>query len=77
LWPIQSLVAYSVAGLFGIVGFLPGGLGFVEVSLSAVLIGFGASGVTAAATVMLYRLFELWLPVVIGGGLAYRLRIPR
>jgi len=74
LGPLQSLVAYSVAGLFGIVGFLPGGLGFVEVSLGAVLVGFGASGVTAAAAVMLYRLFELWLPVLIGGGLSYRLR---
>jgi len=77
LGPLQSLVAYSVAGLFGIVGFLPGGLGFVEVSLSAVLVGFGANGVTAAASVLLYRLFELWLPVVIGAGLAYRLRVGR
>jgi uncharacterized protein (TIRG00374 family) len=77
LGPLQSLVAYSVASLFGIVGFLPGGIGFVEVSLSAVLVGFGTAGVTAAATVVLYRLFEWWLPVAIGGALAHRLRVVR
>jgi uncharacterized protein (TIRG00374 family) len=77
LGPLQSLVAYSVAGLFGIIGFLPGGLGFVEVSLSAVLVGFGISGATATAGVLLFRVFELWLPVVVGGSLAHRLRVVR
>jgi uncharacterized membrane protein YbhN (UPF0104 family) len=74
LTPLESLVAYSVAGLFGIVGFLPGGVGFVEVSLGAVFVGFGVSGTTAAAAVILVRVFELWLPVMIGGALAHRLR---
>jgi uncharacterized protein (TIRG00374 family) len=72
--PLEALVAYSVAGLFGIVGFLPGGLGFVEVSLGAVFVGYGVSGATAAAAVVLFRVFELWLPVVIGGVLSHRLR---
>lgn len=75
--PLESLVAYSVAGLFGVVGLLPGGLGFVEVSLGAVLVGFGARGATAAAAVVLVRIFELWLPVLIGGALAHRLRLER
>ena len=75
--PLQSLVAYSVSGLFGIVGFLPGGIGFVEVSLSAVLVGFGTPGITAAATVVLYRAFEWWLPVAIGGAFAHRLTAVR
>ena len=73
--PLQLMVAYSVAGLFGIIGFLPGGLGFVEVSLSAVLVGFGTAGTTAAAAVVLFRVFELWIPVVVGGALAHRLRV--
>jgi putative heme transporter len=77
LGPLQSLVAYSVAGLFGIIGFLPGGLGFVEVSLSAVLVSFGIAGATATAGVLLFRVFELWLPVLIGGSLAHRLRVVR
>ena len=73
--PLESLVAYSVAWLFSIIGFLPGGLGFVEVSLGAVFVGFGVPGATAVAAVLLYRVFELWLPVVIGGALAHRLRV--
>ena len=77
LGPLQALVAYSVSSLFGVVGLLPGGFGFVEVSLSAVLVGFGTAGVTAAAAVVLYRLFEWWLPVAIGGAFAHRLRAGR
>ena len=73
--PLQLMVAYSVSGLFGIIGFLPGGLGFVEVSLSAVLVGFGTAGATAAAAVVLFRVFELWIPVVVGAALAHRLRM--
>ena len=72
---LESLVGYSVAGLFSIIGFLPGGLGFVEVSLGAVFVGFGVPGATAAAAVVVFRVFELWLPVVVGGALSHRLRV--
>ena len=72
--PLHTLVVYAVTGLFGIVGFLPGGLGFVEVSMSAVLVGFGVRSVTAASGVVLYRAFELWLPIVLGAILAHRIR---
>ena len=51
------------------------GLGFVEVSLGAVFVGFGIPGATAAAAVLVFRVFELWLPVVIGGALSHRLRV--
>ena len=73
--PLESLVAYSVAGLFSIIGFLPAGIGFVEVSMGAVFVGFGVPGATAAAAVVLFRVFELWLPVVIGGALSQRLLV--
>jgi uncharacterized membrane protein YbhN (UPF0104 family) len=72
--PLEALVSYSVAGLFGIIGFLPAGLGFVEVSLTAVLVGFGVTGTVAAAAVLVFRAFELWLPVVLGASLSHRLR---
>jgi len=75
--PLHALVVYSVTGVFGIVGFLPGGLGFVEVSMSAVLIGFGVPSVAAASGVILYRVFELWLPIALGTSLAHRLRFGR
>ena len=72
--PLQALVVYAVTGLFGIIGFLPGGLGFVEVSMSAMLVGFGVRSVTAASGALLYRAFELWLPILLGGVLAHRMR---
>jgi len=72
--PLHTLVVYAVAGLFGIVGFLPGGLGFVEVSMSAALVGFGVRSVTAASGVVLYRAFELWFPIALGAILAHRIR---
>ncbi len=71
---LVAFVGYSVSVLFAIVGFLPGGLGFVEVSLGAVLVSYGASVATATAAVVLYRVVEMWLPIVIGLAVAQRLR---
>jgi uncharacterized protein (TIRG00374 family) len=65
-----AIVAYAVSLLFSIIGFLPGGLGFVEISLAAVLIAYGTPAAPAGAAVGLYRLFELWLPAVTGAALA-------
>jgi hypothetical protein len=62
----EALVAYAVSVLFAIVGFLPGGLGFVEASLGAVLVSFGSPVAEATATVALYRIGELWLPLALG-----------
>jgi uncharacterized membrane protein YbhN (UPF0104 family) len=64
-WRI-ALVAYSVSTLFGIVGLVPAGLGFVEVSLAAVLVSSGIAVGSAAAAVVLYRVAELWVPLAVG-----------
>ncbi len=69
-----ALVAYAISVLFTIIGFLPGGLGFVEVSATATLVSYGLTGGTAAAAVVLYRVTELWLPLLIGGLLLVHLR---
>ncbi len=71
---VTALVAYAVSVLFTIVGIFPGGLGFVEVSLGAVLSSFGATTAKAAAAVVLYRLFEMWIPAAIGAITAHVLR---
>jgi uncharacterized protein (TIRG00374 family) len=71
---VTALVAYAVSVLFTIVGVFPGGLGFVEVSLGAVLSSFGATTAKATAAVVLYRLFEMWIPAAIGGIAAHVLR---
>ncbi|MEP7215686.1 MAG: flippase-like domain-containing protein, partial [Anaerolineaceae bacterium] len=62
-----SLVAYAISVLFSIVGFLPAGIGFAEASLAATLTAFGVPGPVAAVVVLTYRLFEVWVPFVIGG----------
>jgi uncharacterized protein (TIRG00374 family) len=70
---VVPVVAYAVSVLFAIVGFLPGGLGFVEAGLGAVLVSFGLTGATAAAAVVLYRVLELWIPVIVGALAAHGL----
>jgi uncharacterized protein (TIRG00374 family) len=72
---LVAFIGYAVSVLFTIVGFLPGGIGFVEISLGAVLTSYGASIATATAAVVVYRAAELWLPLIIGFALA-RVRRP-
>ena len=72
--PAVALVAYAISGLFGVVGVLPGGLGFVELSAAAVLVCFGTPTAVAAATVVLFRVWEFWLPLALGVAVAGWLR---
>ncbi len=62
----QALSAYAVALLFSLVAVTPSGLGFVEVSLSVLLVSFGVSRNTAIAAALGYRFFALWLPIALG-----------
>lgn len=64
--PFVALVAYAVSTLFGIVGFLPGGVGFVEVGAAAVLASYGTHVGVAAAAVVLFRVFVFWFPLAAG-----------
>lgn len=72
--PSVALVAYSISVMFFIVGVLPGGLGFVEASLGVVLSGYGVSVAAVAASVVLYRLLELWLPLAVGAVAVRKMR---
>lgn len=65
--PVVALVSYAVSTLFGIVGVLPGGLGFVEVGAAAVLASYGTPLGVAAAAVLVFRVFVFWLPLAVGG----------
>ncbi len=62
----QALSAYAISLLFSLVAITPSGLGFVEVSLSVLLVSFGVSRNTAIAAALGYRFFEFWLPVALG-----------
>lgn len=70
-----AFVGYVVSVLFTIVSVLPSGLGTVELSLGAVLVSFGVTTAAAIAVVVLYRLFELWLPLLVGSLATIRLRL--
>jgi uncharacterized membrane protein YbhN (UPF0104 family) len=74
--PIVALVAYAISGLFGIVGFLPGGVGFVEVGAATVLASFGVPVGVATAAVVVFRVWEFWVPVALGSAAAWWLRRP-
>jgi len=64
-WSVP-FVAYSVSVLFGIVAFVPAGLGVVELSTGAALVEAHVPVATATAAVVLFRSFEVWAPVALG-----------
>jgi uncharacterized protein (TIRG00374 family) len=60
------LLAYVAAVVLGMIPLTPGGLGFVEAGLAAML---GLAGVQAADAVLAtlaYRLVSYWLPIPAG-----------
>jgi uncharacterized protein (TIRG00374 family) len=64
--PSLILLAFVASGVLGMIPITPGGLGFVEVGLTATL---GFAGVPAAEAVLaalVYRLFSFWLPLPAG-----------
>jgi len=72
--PLAVFAAFVASVLFSFVGFVPGGLGLVELSMVRVLTSFGAPKVPAVAAVVIYRLLDLWLPVLVGAFTARHVR---
>jgi uncharacterized membrane protein YbhN (UPF0104 family) len=68
--PPAALVIYATALAASMVTIVPGGFGVVEGSTAALLVAAGASGGAAALAVALFRLFDLWLPVLAGAAFA-------
>lgn len=73
---ISVLVVYASAIIAKSAIPAPGGLGPVEVAMSAALIGTGMAAGTAFAAVILYRLATFWLPIPFSV-LAYRYAMAR
>ena len=65
--PIDVLVAYGLANVLAVIPLTPSGLGVVELTIIAVLKGFGVPGGVAAAGVLSWRLVNFWLPIPFGG----------
>jgi putative heme transporter len=75
--PWSSLfLAYGIAMSAGSVGLTPGGLGVIEATLAAALVGAGVNGRHALAAVLVYRLISFWL-VMIGGWLILAMLVRR
>ena len=72
--PIDVLVAYGLANILAVIPITPSGLGVVEITLIAVLKGFGVPGGIAAAGVLSWRLVNFWLPIPFGGASYLSLR---
>ena len=64
------LVAFAGSAVLGMIPITPGGLGFVEIGLTAMLVAAGIPGPDAALATLAYRLFQFWLPIP-AGAIAY------
>ena len=72
--PIDVLVAYGLANILAVIPVTPSGLGVIELTIIAVLKGFGVPGGVAAAGVLSWRLVNFWLPIPFGGASYLTLR---
>ena len=64
------LAAYAVERMLTLVPITPGGVGVVETAATAVLVGFGADPVGAAAGVILFRIFSYLVEIPLGAVVA-------
>lgn len=60
------LVAFAGSAVLGMIPITPGGLGFVEVGLTAMLVASGIPAPDAALATLAYRVFQFWLPIPVG-----------
>ena len=74
--PALVLLAYTGAAVLSMVPITPGGLGFVEAGLTALLALAGVSAGDAVVATLSYRLVSYWLPLLAGGvaGILFRAR---
>jgi uncharacterized membrane protein YbhN (UPF0104 family) len=66
--PVLVLLAFCAAQVLAQIPITPGGLGFVEAGLTALLALAGVSGANAVLATFSYRLFNYWLPLPAGLG---------
>jgi uncharacterized protein (TIRG00374 family) len=64
--PVLVLLAFCAAQVLAQIPVTPGGLGFVEAGLTALLALAGVTGANAVLATFSYRLFNYWLPLPAG-----------
>ena len=60
------LLAYGAAAVLGMIPITPGGLGFVEAGLTAMLVVAGVPSADALLATLAYRVVSYWLPLPAG-----------
>jgi uncharacterized protein (TIRG00374 family) len=70
-------VAYAAANIASAIPVMPGELGVIEVTMVAVIVGFGAPRATAVLAVLGYRIVNYWLPLLPGAVAYLRLRLSK
>lgn len=69
------IVAFGLANLLAAVPITPGGLGYVDLTYVAVLVGFGLTQNTATLGVAAYRFAQFFFPIFLGAMAYASLRI--
>ena len=52
---VEAFAAWTLARILGSIPITPGGVGFVELGLTGVLVAFGANNADAVAATLIYR----------------------
>ena len=63
---IEAFAAWALARLLGSIPITPGGIGIVELSLTAALIGFGGNNAGVVAAVLVFRFLTIVPTLVLG-----------
>lgn len=69
------IIAFALANIAATIPITPGGLGVMEITLVATLVGFGTPPGVALLGVVSWRLVNFWLPIPIGAASYLSLRI--
>jgi uncharacterized membrane protein YbhN (UPF0104 family) len=62
----EAFAAWTLARILGAIPITPGGVGFVELGLTGVLVAFGASNAEAVAATLIYRFLTVVPTLVVG-----------
>ncbi len=63
---IEAFAAWTLARILGAIPITPGGVGFVELGLTGVLVAFGANNADAVTATLIYRFLTVVPTLVVG-----------
>jgi uncharacterized protein (TIRG00374 family) len=66
----EAFAAWALARILGAIPITPGGLGVVELSLTASLVAFGGANAAVVAAVLVYRFLTIVPTLALGGAFA-------